>query len=294
MSDTQIHFVKGEFHPIFSSENTPRLLYVSKAQPSDQAHPRILHAHSDLVEVLLVYCGTGNFLVGETSYHVQEGDLLIYNSNVVHDEISSLDDAVGIYCIGIGGLKLPGLRENTLVADGEPPVFQVGDELEDLARLYDIMLRYLTEEYPGGEAMAQYLMLALLSRVLRIIGAGPPRPGSEATVLSRRIQEYIDRHYAEPLTLQAIGQALHMSPYYLAHVFKETSGYSPIQYLLRRRIGEAQSLLINTDLPISRIGEQVGYETPNYFNMQFSKHVGMPPKKYRQTFVGSNKPPHTD
>ena len=294
MPDTQIHFVKGEYHSFFPLENTPRLLYVSKTQPSDQTHPRILHAHSDLAEVLLVYSGTGNFLVGETSYHVQPGDLLIYNSDVVHDEVSSLDDAVGIYCVGIGGLKLPGLRENTLIADGKPPVFHVGDELEDLSHLYEIMHHYLSEEHPGCEAMTQYLMLALLSRVLRIIGAAPPRPSSEASALSRRIQEYIDRHYAESLTLQTIGQALHISPYYLAHVFKETSGYSPMQYLLRRRIGEAQSLLINTDLLISRIAEQVGFETQNYFNMQFSKHVGMPPKKYRQTFMGGGKPLHTD
>ena len=180
------------------------------------------------------------------------------------------------------------------MADGKPPVFHVGDELEALSHLYEIMHHYLSGEHPDCEAMAQYLMLALLSRVLRIIGAAPLRPSSEASALSRRIQEYIDRHYAEPLTLQTIGQALHISPYYLAHVFKETSGYSPMQYLLRRRIGEAQSLLINTDLPITRIGEQVGYETPNYFNMQFSKHVGMPPKKYRQTFVGDKKPSHTD
>lgn len=246
------------------------------------------------MEILLVYSGTGNFLVGESSYHVQPGDLLIYNSDVVHDNISSLDDAVGIYCVGIDGLKLPGLRENTLVADGKPPVFQVGDELEDLSHLYGIMYRYLAQGYPGCESMAQYIMLALLSRVLRIAGAAPPRPSSEASALSRRVQEYIDQHYAEPLTLQTIGQALHMSPYYLAHVFKETSGYSPMQYLLRRRIGEAQSLLINTGLPISRVGGQVSFETPNYFNMQFSKHVGMPPKKYRQTFVGSGRPSHTD
>lgn len=84
--------------------------------------------------------------------------------------------------------------------------------------------------------------------------------------------------------MQQIGQALHVSPYYLAHAFKESCGIAPRQYLLRRRIGEAQNLLISTDLPISRIAEMVGYDTQNYFDLQFSKFVGMPPRKYRLSF----------
>lgn len=63
------------------------------------------------------------------------------------------------------------------------------------------------------------------------------------------------------------------------------SGYSPVQYLLRRRIGEAQTLLITTDLSITRIAEMVGYDTQSYFNLQFTKNVGMPPNKFRQNYI---------
>ncbi len=84
-----------------------------------------------------------------------------------------------------------------------------------------------------------------------------------------------------------MGEALHISPYYLSHVFKQMSGYSPVQYLLRRRIGEAQTLLITTDLSITRIAEMVGYDTQSYFNLQFTKNVGMPPNKFRQNYIVS-------
>jgi AraC-like DNA-binding protein len=63
------------------------------------------------------------------------------------------------------------------------------------------------------------------------------------------------------------------------------SGYSPMQYLLRRRVGEAQTLLITTDLPIAEIAGRVGYDTQSYFNLQFTRHVGMPPKRYRQNYI---------
>ena len=109
--------------------------------------------------------------------------------------------------------------------------------------------------------------------------------------MGQRIKEYIDKNYAEPITLQSMGEALNISPYYLSHVFKEMSGYSPMQYLLRRRIGEAQTLLISTDLPVTTIAGMVGYDTQSYFNLQFSKNVGMPPKKYRQNYLVETRQP---
>ena len=284
MQEPQVQcFVKRNYQPAFTAETMPRLLYISRRIPSDQARPRLLHAHPDFAEVLLIQEGAARFLVGDTTYDVRAGDLLIFNSGVVHDELSS--SAFGSCCIAVGGLRLPGLRENALVADDAPVLYAVGGELEDLSALYDIMYRYLTADRPDCEAFCHRLMLALLDRVLTISGSVSLQSSAapEPVSLGKQVQEYIDRHYSEPLTLQELGHALHVSPYYLSHVFKEMSGYSPMQYLLRRRIGEAQNLLISTDLPIARIAELVGYETQNYFNLQFSKHVGMPPRKFRKS-----------
>ena len=96
-----------------------------------------------------------------------------------------------------------------------------------------------------------------------------------------------DDYIVKPITLQSMGEAMHISPYYLSHVFKEMSGYSPVQYLLRRRIGEAQTLLITTELSVTRIAEMVGYDSSSYFNLQFTKNVGMPPNKYRHNYIVS-------
>lgn len=293
MADERILcFVKREARPLFTPEVMPRLVYVSRTLPSDRAYHSILHAHQDLVEILLICGGEGRFLVGETFYEVKAGDLLLYNSGVVHDEFSSAENAISAYCAAIAGLRLPGLRENALTADEVPPLFHAGREAEDLRLLFEMMYRYLQEDRPGCENLCHHLTLTLLGRILHITGDAPRRDRAETEpkTLGRQVQAYIDAHFSQPLTLQDMGKALHVSPYYLSHVFKETSGYSPTQYLLRRRIGEAQNLLISTDLPMAKIAEQVGFETQNYFNLQFSKHVGMPPGKYRESFVGKKKP----
>lgn len=286
-------FVKKDFQPIFVGENSPKLLYVSDIRPDTSAHPRVMHAHEDFVELILICSGSSTYLIHDKKYEVKAGDLLIYNSGVVHDEISSSENEVGSYCVAVGGLHMPGLRENALIPDDAGYVFPTGNDFETMRSLCEMMFRSLSSGEPRAEAFCHTLMHALLVKTVSIVGvklaANDDEVIAEPSILGRRIKAYIDENYAEPITLQSIGDALHVSPYYLSHVFKEMSGYSPMQYLLRRRIGEAQTLLITTDLPVTQIAGMVGYDTQSYFNLQFSKHVGMPPKKYRQNYIVSQE-----
>ena len=283
-------FVEKEVKSIFAGENQPKLLYVSEIRPDASAHPRVMHAHEDSVELILICSGSSEYLIHDKKVIIKPGDLLVYNAGVVHDEVSGPDMEVGSYCIAVGGLHMPGLRENALIPDDAGYVFPTGKYFADLRCLFEMMFRTLSAGEPNAELFCSSLMHALLVSVLTVT-AGPraesEKPLEEPHILGRRIKEYIDKHYMEPITLQSMGEALHISPYYLSHVFKQMSGYSPVQYLLRRRIGEAQTLLITTDLSITRIAEMVGYDTQSYFNLQFTKNVGMPPNKFRQNCIVS-------
>ncbi len=281
-------FVQKDFDPVFCGENIPSLRYVSEIRPDASAHPRVMHAHEDFVEVILICSGSSEYLIDSKKVFVRPGDVLVYNAGVVHDEISGPENTVGSYCVAVDGLHMPGLRENALIADEAGYVFPTGNSFGQIRMLCQMMFHSLSAGDPHAEAFCNSLLSAMLVKVLSVV-EDRPAPAQDQTdephVLGKRIKEYIDRHYMEPITLQDMGEALNISPYYLSHVFKQMSGYSPMQYLLRRRIGEAQSLLIATDLSITRIAELVGYDTQSYFNLQFSKHVGMPPKKYRQNYI---------
>ncbi len=282
-------FVKKDFQSVFMGENIPKLLYVSKISPRASRHPRVMHAHPDLVEIVLICSGSSEYLIHNKKKIIKSGDMLIYNADVVHDEISGLGIEVGSYCVAIGGLHMPGLRENALIPDDAGYIFPTGEHFEDMRTICEMMFHSLSTGEVRAEAFCHSLMHALLVKALTVVGgkdAAEQEPEiEEPHILGVRIKSYIDEHYMEPLTLQSMGEALHISPYYLSHVFKRVCGYSPIQYLLRRRIGEAQTLLITTDLPITTIAGMVGYDTQSYFNLQFTNNVGMPPKKYRQNYV---------
>ena len=283
-------FVKRDVRPVFTGENQPRLLYVSEIRPDASAHPRVMHAHADAVELILICSGSSEYLIHDKKVVIKAGDLLVYNAGVVHDEVSGPDMEVGSYCVGVGGLHMPGLRENALISDEKGYVFPTGRYFEDMKELFVMMFRNLAAGEPHAELFCTSLLHALLVSVLTVTeGVGETRenPADEPHILGSRIKDYIDRHYMEPITLQSMGEALRISPYYLSPVFKQMSGYSPVQYLLRRRIGEAQTLLITTELSVARIAEMVGYDSQSYFNLQFTKNVGMPPSRYRHNYIVS-------
>lgn len=276
-------FVKKEYEPSFGLTRPPRLFSVSRTDAEASAHPRVMHAHDDLVEIVLVRGGESRYFVGGMPYDARRGDLFIYNSRVVHDEPSGPDRPVASFSLALGGLSVPGLRENALIPDDASPVCPLTEaQTVRLERLYDVLYSELTA---GNDDGAHHLLMALLTLVQQFLAAAAQDGSRGENVFAQRIKDYIDRHFAEDFSLQCMADALHVSPYYLAHVCKDVTGYSPLQYVLRRRIGEAQTLLITTELPVTRIAAQVGYDNPSHFNAQFSKAVGMSPRTFRKEYV---------
>lgn len=276
------YYVRNPYEPMFTGENHPRLRYFGEINADEDKSPRVMHAHDDFVEVLLLREGTCTYLIGSRLYKVSAGDLIVYNSGVLHDESVWAENGVSTYCLAIDGLSLPGLRKNALLPDDIPPVFHCGAISHELETLYELIRQSLGTGCQSLETYSQLLAEAFLTRILPLLGNAAEPVAEAESVLGERIKAYLDLHYAEDIGMPEIAEALRVSAPYLTHVFKSMCGYSPMKYLLRRRIGEAQTLLLTTNLPISEIGARVGYETTSYFSAQFTKHVGVSPKAYRK------------
>ena len=79
-------FVENKKSRSYYDEKKPELLYVSRVGMKDCAHPRIMHAHKDFVELILIREGCGSFMINGTNYQVEQGDLIVLNSEMIHDE----------------------------------------------------------------------------------------------------------------------------------------------------------------------------------------------------------------
>lgn len=263
---------------------TPELVYISRDNVEDRIYPRISHSHEDFVELILIRDGEGFFTIEGKEYPVKKGDLVVLNSGVIHDESRGM---VSSYACAVSGIRKAGLRENAMIHDGVNPVIATNDEFGIIDGILSQMFYLLCGDVPKGEESCQCLLDALLmqmERVLERMKKDVEENMTERKLLAEQIRDYIDQNYMNDISLGSISDALHISLFYLSHTFKEFFGYSPIQYVLRRRIGEAQSLLIGTDLTVTRIAMIVGCDNPNHFNTIFSKNVGVTPRNYRRMY----------
>ncbi len=136
----------------------------------------------------------------------------------------------------------------------------------------------------GGNLAAQLLCAALISMLDEIDTGDQEEELGNEEIMVQRIREYLNQHFTEAVSLESIADAMGCSETYVSHLYKRVTGKTPIQYVIQRRIGLAQTMLISTELSASEIATRVGYDNPNYFNTVFSKTVGMTPIRYRKNY----------
>lgn len=270
------------FESIFEDGRLPRVLSVGMEDFNARKTVRAMHQHDDRLEFLLIKTGSGVHIIDGQAYHAATGDVLIYNCNTVHDETASVDQGMTVFSCAVSGLAIRGMPPNCLVPPNRPPVVRSKERYQELEDLFAMLYDFTMQNTPRAVETATYLCATLLSILFDLARSETEELRTEEQVLGQHIRAYIDAHYLEDISLQSIAETLHINQYYMAHVFKAVSGYSPMQYIIRRRIGEAQSYLLQTDKSITDIAMQVGYHNANHFHKAFLKIVGMPPQKYRE------------
>jgi AraC-like DNA-binding protein len=100
--------------------------------------------------------------------------------------------------------------------------------------------------------------------------------------LLRRVRDRMDREYAQPLDVAALGRGVGMSAGHLSRQFKRAYGESPYSYLMTRRIERAKALLRRGDQSVTEVCFAVGCSSLGTFSTRFTELVGVPPSVYRQ------------
>lgn len=95
------------------------------------------------------------------------------------------------------------------------------------------------------------------------------------------IIKFMEENYMRSISLDGISKDIYLSPVYLSKIFKEETGESPINYLIKIRIDKAKELLDKGELSVKVVARMVGYDDPYYFSKLFKKYYGCAPSKYK-------------
>ena len=107
-------------------------------------------------------------------------------------------------------------------------------------------------------------------------------PGHLTSYKLQQAINYIQAHLTEDLSLEAIAIELEMSQYHFARLFKQSTGYSPYQYVIKRRIERAQELMMQQQQSIATIALKVGFASQSQFGRHFKRLTGVTPKQFLQ------------
>lgn len=144
------------------------------------------------------------------------------------------------------------------------------DDFEALQRLFITRPPLYLEE----SAVRLELLLTHLSRAV-FTAADGRRERLQASL------DYLNRHYAEPIRLEALSAMEFLSVSRYSALFRKITGVSPQQYLIALRLKNAKGFLLSTDLSVSEIARNVGYDDALYFSRLFHRHFGVAPSTFR-------------
>ena len=117
----------------------------------------------------------------------------------------------------------------------------------------------------------------------------PDKTGSKMELLMQQVKTYIDENYMYELSLDSVGDILHISPAYLSSQFKKYLHIGFLDYLTEVRIRAACDLLSDPLRSTTEVAGMVGYGDANYFARTFKKHTGQTPTQYRREAVRNRK-----
>lgn len=241
-----------------------------------------MHLHYHL-EFFLLLDGKSHVSIDSEVYDLLPGDFLIVFPNQIHryEEIERER-----YLLFIVNPDL--MPEFSTVFSRQVPksaVIRHADQDRQLLPLLHLLAEQALSPPPHYRDLAlKGTLLALFSRLLSLLELAEPTSQDSRAV--RAIVDYCAKHYTVPsLSLEMLERDLHLSRFYISHLFSEKMNIRFNDYINSLRVGGACRLLQQTDLSMTAISEKSGFNTCRTFNRSFVKLLGVSPSAYRHAML---------
>lgn len=231
-------------------------------------------------ENFIFYCvaGEGWYKIGDKKYIVRSNEFFILPQNIPHSYGSSETDPWSIYWIQFGGEHLSYFNSlQTVQTHFKPNYIKSSDDIfSSFSKIYKALeLGYSKDNITfANMCLSHFLTLFIYnSRHFEVIN-------DKFNCINNAIL-YMQEHINENIPLNELSNLYNYSPSRFSSLFKQKTGYAPIDYFIHMKMQKASQHLDFTDKSIKEIALNMGFDDPYYFSRRFSKVIGMSPTKYR-------------
>ena len=257
----------------------------------------------DRVELAYIYDGVSREVIGDTTIELKKGQTLIVDSDTVHTTLPLGANDIRIviqfekrffdssFLTRLDkGSALSTFIVNS-IAKGTAHDGYIVFASQSSRRLPLFISEFLCEWYEPSSQSAEMLscLLALIAAELACVHEDDIR-GERSLHMSPVLDvlRYIERNY-RTCTLEAASDVFDRTPDALSRMLKRETGLSFNQLVRKQRITMAKTLLASSNLPVTGVAKQVGYENMTYFYRIFTQAIGMSPAAYRKQAGGAAK-----
>ena len=129
--------------------------------------------------------------------------------------------------------------------------------------------------------LAHLLAIYVAEKYTNVASQRPVYRGGLPIVRLRKIEDYVHAHVSESISIDSLAELAELSAFHFSRVFKQATGITPLQFVTRERMLQAQQLIRETSRSLIEIALEVGYTSPSHFAQVFRRTVGMAPTEFR-------------
>ncbi|MFS0854971.1 AraC family transcriptional regulator [Paenibacillus taichungensis] len=251
------------------------------------------HYH-DAYEILYLISGDFYYYIGDRTYQVAGGTLLFMDIQERHKLVNSgcnMYERVTLlfkkeflqhFCTRDQCEELLELFKSDYRA-----LKMTGKDQHFIEQLFQKMIQEGKKQARGYEQYQQILLVELLLYLNRKLFDSLVAPLVESNRTHKKVLDivnYVNQHYMEPLKLCEISRQFDISSSYLCRTFKESTGFSFIEYINNIRIKEARDLLVGSSFNVTEIAGMVGFDNTSHFGRTFKLVMGISPLCFRKQF----------
>ncbi|MEO8254922.1 MAG: AraC family transcriptional regulator [Flavobacterium sp.] len=263
---------KVQFHPFFNNLFPDAIGYF----PNAKHHSR--SRKNGIKEYLFLYCleGEGWVKINGKTINLKPNTAFIIPENTPHKYGSSLKDAWSIYWIHFAGKYAETLYNR--FSPSKEEAIKIAFEESRISLLNEI-IKLLENDFSDEKMeLIHFRLLTFFSSMCYSNTSDNPIEDK----ISHSII-FMKSHLSQILTIGELADQVFYSVSRYSELFKQKTGYSPIQFFIRLKIQKSCEYLNFTNLNIKEIGKEVGFDDPYYFSRMFKKQIGLSPMQYKKT-----------
>ncbi len=221
--------------------------------------------------------------INDKIYNVKNNTLILINCFEEHS-FKIISGSYDRYYVNFNRNKVNELIDNPLLISllcSRPENFiHCFGNITNCEEIFKVFIKEFENQDNFSEDIILSYLKTLLAQIFRNNDIKIEQDTKEKSIIYD-IKEYIDKNFISDIKISQLSEKFFIDKFYLSHLFKDTFGFSPKQYLILNRLSYSKQLLTKSDLSINQIAIKSGFADSNSYIRAFKKQFNITPNKYK-------------